>query len=314
MNNERLKTMSREELVDHFEFYCSDSGETQASIARAIGVTGSLLSAWKGGTYPGNMKKVTRSIAQYLYTRYRQKEETTLDFPYVETKQAMDINSVVNFCMVHRKMGLVHGPSGLGKTTALQNIARENSQVIYVMAYSKINQQDILAEILYAMNRPLKRISKAKMLRQLRFELQGSTKVIAVDEAQKCRLDVLETLRHLWDSTGVGVVFVGTDDVIDRMKGRGQMEYDQIYSRLAIKVRLKRVANDDVKNILVAAGVEHDGNGLFKAAQEIAAKQGHFRTLMNHLQMAYEIARESGREKLKGNDMKQAGHMLWRED
>ena len=55
--------------------------------------------------------------------------------------------------------------------------------------------------------------------------------------------------------------------------------------------------------------------GHVKFVHELANRQGHFRTLANHLEMAIEIARDRGStDELTLDDVKTAGQMLWREE
>jgi len=316
------QALSREQVVDDLELYCAGTDTTYSDVAKAIGQSVGRFSAWKAGTYKGNMEITTKAVAQYLETRNQQREERTAESTFAETKQSQDIMSVVNFCQVKRKMGLVHGPSGVGKTTTLRHLMETNSHVLLITAFSRINQSELLSELLISLGRAPKRQSKTRLLQRIKYELSNSTRVIVVDEAQKCGFEVLETLRHLWDVTGVGIVFVGTDDVVDRMKGRAKTDYDQIYSRLAIKLKLeKKVVPDDVKKVLEASGVSIAKNGLLKFACELAKRQGHFRTLSNHIEMAVELARERGAHSGAGvlpvialEDFKNAGRMLWSED
>ena len=63
--------------------------------------------------------------------------------------------------------------------------------------------------------------------------LEGSNKVLIIDEAQHLTPRVLDYLRSITDKTHTGMVFIGNTELKAKMNGGGKKEYSQVYSRVA---------------------------------------------------------------------------------
>ncbi len=80
-------------------------------------------------------------------------------------------------------------------------------------------------------------LPKEKVARKIYGEaiakLKGSNKVIIIDEAQHLTVRVINHLRCMSDESGIGIAFVGNEEIYLKMRGSGQASYAQLYSRIA---------------------------------------------------------------------------------
>ena len=63
-------------------------------------------------------------------------------------------------------------------------------------------------------------------------QLAGTNRLIIIDEAQHLTKKTLEHLRSISDETGVGICFVGNEEVYSRLKGSGKADFAQIFPGL----------------------------------------------------------------------------------
>ncbi len=75
-------------------------------------------------------------------------------------------------------------------------------------------------------------------MEEVRTRLAGTNKVVIVDEAQHLKLPAIEKLRSLSDpdivtgTPGNGVCLIGNSEVYDRIRGKAQAEFAQIFTRV----------------------------------------------------------------------------------
>ena len=76
------------------------------------------------------------------------------------------------------------------------------------------------------------------MITIIREKLEGTNKVIIIDEAQHLKLTALEQIRTLADPNsitgkkGVGIVLIGNTEVYTKMRGKQEARFAQLFSRI----------------------------------------------------------------------------------
>jgi DNA transposition AAA+ family ATPase len=95
-------------------------------------------------------------------------------------------------------------------------------------------------------------------------KLDGTNKILTIDEAQHLPYKTLEILRDLHDECNVPVVLVGNKEVYSKLLGRGEAAFAQLFSRAAIRTELS------TQNI-----IQKDIFELFPTADSRAAKLLH---------------------------------------
>jgi hypothetical protein len=309
MNDKETKI---HETTEALKAYMAKGGGTnQSKIAKAIGTSPTVISQFLSGKYIGNVDKLTAQIDEFL----AREEERTLhaekSSPFVRTSQANDALSVLTFCHVHRQIGVIHAPAGLGKTVTLHHYARENSWVRIITCVAGMSRRDVLDEIVDALDLRLVRGASGKILKAILDALEGSEIILVFDEAQHLTLKHFETIRHTYDRLGTPVVFAGTNDIIDRMTGRKNVVYDQVFSRVGMKRQLKpAISKTDVAELAASAGVAHGRRDLCDYLYNIAKRAGYYRTMMGCLYTAKVIAKQKF-ESLEVAHLQTAEKLLW---
>ena len=283
------------EVVEALSRHMTEKALSQARVAKAVKVSVAVISGFLDQSYKGDIESVRARIVEYLNMVYDREQSKKAEIPFTQTSQAKNAMTVIYYCQVHRAMGVIHAPAGLGKTKSLEEYLRINSQARLITAFPGVSQRGILEEILDVLRKQVKG-NKEKMQRVIVEELEGSEILLMFDEAQHFTLKVFETIRYIHDRTGVGMVIAGNDDVIGRMLGRKNISYDQLFSRVAIRRKLSlNVLRSDVEEFLKSSKLNYTRNILHFLGRK-AQDKGHFRTMIKCLEMAQEIARDEKRD------------------
>lgn len=199
-----------------------------------------------------------------------------------ETKEFKEATGWCAYVYSKRKMGVLVGHPGSGKTTVLRHFAQVQPGVLYIEAWPQMRVGDMLETIGRALGIALRGNNYHKT-QALISALMGRTDVlIAVDEAEylaKWDVDKFEVLRKIWDNTGTPVILCGTD-VLEGMLTRGRGRHDnlaQLYRR-KVELKLNGIDRGETRSILrqynvtpdaaealaaIAADVKHGGMGTF---------------------------------------------------
>lgn len=249
---------------ERLESYMRESGISQARIAPLMGVSMAALSQYRNGKYKGDVKAVEAKIEEYLNTVEAQQEikekvqEYKSDEDYIPTSISEEIYRMIRYAQLNGGIAIAHGDAGIGKTKAAQKFVRENpTQAIYLemspVAGTLTNMLRLLARAL----RIPESTNKFNLIMDIRDKLEGTNRVIIIDEAQHLKLSAIEQIRTLADpnsitgTKGVGIVLIGNTEVYSRLKGKQQAQFAQLFSRIKMSKYYStlNITDDDVRKL-----------------------------------------------------------------
>lgn len=252
---------------ERLENYMKESGISQARIAPLIGFSMTALSQYRNGKYKGDVEAVEAKIDEYLDTVEAQQEikEKNQEYKgtedYIPISISEDIYKMIKYAQLSGGIAIAHGDAGIGKTKAAQKFVRENpAQAIYLemspVAGTLTNMLRMLAR---ALKLP-QSTNKFELVMDIRDKLEGTNKVIIIDEAQHLKLSALEQIRTLADpnsitgTKGVGIVLIGNTEVYSKMKGKQEAQFAQLFSRIKMSrhYSTSNVSDEDVKMLFPA--------------------------------------------------------------
>lgn len=148
--------------------------------------------------------------------------------------------------MITPGIGLIHGPSGFGKTTTVTYMFNEltlaGHQPLYVRCYATDTASSLLARIMNEMGAdpmfPLRR-----MVDHIIRNMNEKGLALFVDEADHIvgQAKTMETIRDLYDSTEQPVVLIGMEEIARRISHR-----KQLFNRISEWVEFKAADIEDV--------------------------------------------------------------------
>jgi hypothetical protein len=165
---------------------------------------------------------------------------------FVLTRCAQEIFTVAETSIHLRGIGLVFGPSGIGKTLALRAVAAEKPGSVLVRlettATSAAGVMDTIARTMGVYNSEM-RLAKNTLVSSLRVKaaLRGTSRLLILDEihklARRSNDDALNMLRDLHDATNCPMLWCGSTDLVsylERETGPTREPLAQIRRRIVI--------------------------------------------------------------------------------
>ena len=219
-----------------------------SAVAKATGLSQTVINLWLNDNYIGKNDKVADAINNFIQ---REKERNFKSvIPYVETSVVKYIHEVARLCHTNGEIGVCYGESGLGKTIAVKEYAKQYSDSILIETDPGYNSKSLLSEMHKRLGLSAKG-SSYELMDEVVRKLSNSGRLLIVDEAENLPYKGLEVLRRIHDKTGVGMLLIGMPVLVENLRG-SQNQYKQLYSRVGFSKSLDRLLLIDVSNILRA--------------------------------------------------------------
>lgn len=251
----------------------TDNGFNQRSMANALGIAQSTLSALRSDTYTGNIIKMKNKIVNYLQREKDKTDSPKREMPFIRTRAAENIFNIARQCHLDGEIGVVTGDAGFGKTVALKEYAKKYSDTILVEADLGYSARILFRELLREVNIELF-AHLHDMFDAFVNKVRGTGKLIIVDEAEHLPYKALELVRRINDKAHVGVLLVGMPILLNNLMGKKQ-QYRQLYSRVSAYYQLDKLDEADTKKLVDQ--MFPNNNGIHK--DFYAETKGNARTL-----------------------------------
>ena len=306
------------EVIEATKQFMDSSGMKQAHICRAIGTfQPAQFSQWINGKmdYPDGCEKIKVELVHYMRTYEMVHNQVTIETEYVQTNQSLNIIGILSLCHMKKKTGRIIGPAGIGKTATIDHYLETNKMSRKITAYFGYTQTAFLMDVQELdifKNIEVKRKGNDGRMRSVIELLKGSNILLIIDEAQHMNFKLIETVRHICDMSGIGVVFVGNEATYGNVSGKKVIMLDQISSRTTPSRKLKDATPDeDVKKILESINVDIEyKKEAFDYLIKKANGRGHYRIMLNLLEQAVEML-PKGSKTLDLETLKRAEVFLW---
>lgn len=287
--------------------FIDDSGKSQADIAQGIGISATALSQMLNGQYAGNITNVCDKLELYIRRETERNKYGLTRGLYVENSITKRIWGALKIAHINQKMVAVVGPAGCGKTTTAEEYMQRDNTVIYERMDNVTKTAYLLHRIGKAVGVNLNARNNAILFQRIIAKLDGSQRLLIIDEAQKLEIKEFEVLRDIYDQGRygrIGIVLMGHENIYDRMFGNKSDLYAQMLSR-TFPVRIRDVKDDDIDKIIEAYCP--GANGKIKEYLFALGKgKGKFRMITNTLEQAQVYVKLSGREKIGLDDIKKS--------
>lgn len=236
--------------IDHIRRYLEQhnlhTNKGRENIARTLGhgfskgTTYKLLkidTADKIAGYQGDLEKAVRGLNGYIEQHARQKQAVGPS-GYVETRVAKNIKAIIGSTIELRSMGVITGPSGVGKTLALQAAqALYTGSILIRVDSSMRNPNNLLRKILKELRIHTSNRQMFDMLQLIYDALRNTDKLVMLDEAQQLSKETLEIIRSVHDETKIPIVFMGTIDCRKHLDDMDEF-FGQFNRRIAFRYNI----------------------------------------------------------------------------
>jgi hypothetical protein len=305
-----------EELRRYFKVMVEDRGATLMGIAREIGVSHTLISKFLGRGEAsenlleklGDLKKRWEKAAveapqeQQVYRR-------TVDF--IMTENARQVLALCELCYSEREIGVIVGPAGTGKTTALRKYCESNPDAAFVRGDVSMTAKELLLEVADRLGVESGYGSQRSIVRKIVTHLKNRPALLIVDEADllvSCTVRKIELLRSIYDEAKVGLVLCGMPRLaVYLMRGPSMREnLAQFYSRVAYVAKLQGLTRREAEEILKEYDMT-DAARKYLVSQALDMSQGAIRRFVKLLSRALDLAEG---KKITREIVEDAGRLL----
>ena len=238
------------ENIKKLEEFLSSNNITGSALARAIGVSASLISQLRAGSYKGDSDAVNAKINAYI-DNFNKKAKNfhanAKENEFYVTSDVKMANFIISEAIAEKEIGLIYGFAGSGKTTALKEFARTNPNVVLIEATCHTSAKVLLEDLCEALKIDATGGLSTKLKAVARF-LKSSDKVIMVDEAEHLPLKALEDLRRIYDFSRTPLILCGTEILLKNLMGKNK-ELRQLFSRICGKWCMQGLSKDESEKI-----------------------------------------------------------------
>lgn len=234
-----------ERLADWIE---AEEARTQTNVAAALGVHQSTLGRLISHTYDGRVGDLVDRIESWL--DLQEARAAAPDPPaYVPTAIGDRVMRVLQLTHVEGGMGAVLGPTGVGKTMAARRFVEGTPGTVYLYAGPCASKAALVYELADLLGIATGR-SVYAAVQAICDHLAERDRLIIVDEADYLGEDVLHTLRQISDVSHAGLVLIGTEGFLQRLRRRRSTTINQVLGRIRHVERLGQIGEDDLGRIL----------------------------------------------------------------
>lgn len=248
--------------------YKERTGKSQSAIATELGVSDGQLSAFLGGKYKTPHTLIPKIVA--LLEISEKKEVAPKEPDFVPTKVTRAVFNAISYSHVQGKVSVVYGDAGIGKTMAIGEYCKENNLAIRIEMnplYASVSGVlELIAEKLGVRER-----TSRKIYVEILSKLKDSGRVIIIDEAQHLTVKTIDFVRCMSDESGVGITLVGNETVYTKLKGKGQAELAQLFSRIGMR-----------QQVLTSTLTKEDIKAVFSEVENVEAQELLFRVSRTH--------------------------------
>lgn len=220
------------EVAQRLRAHMADTGRSQVTVSKAVGLSNTVISTYLTGNYKGNIPDTEAKIVQYLEDQAQRASRIEISGEVVQTKALVHITAALDSAARDEDMIVVTGPSGAGKTTTLKLYARQHTAAILIEADPGYTSVALFAELCDKLGLPAKG-SLHDLLQRVVEKLSGSGRLIIIDEAEQLPYRALEMIRRVHDKAGVPVALIGMPRLKKNLQG-DQNHYAQLWSRVGL--------------------------------------------------------------------------------
>jgi len=246
----KLSDVQIQEIQVALNDFCEEdpTSRTGKLIANNVGVSPATIHLFRKNTYTGNNETVALKVQNFLDLQKQSAVNALKEPVFSMTTVSEDIFKTAKYALAYRKIAVIVGEPGCGKTVSVKEFHKRNRTSILIEVDDTITTRSLL-----------KLISKALRLREdgslndqlieIVNSLKGTNRLLIIDEAENLSTKELETIRRIQDFAKIGLLLSGTKRLASKLRGR-RGELAQLYSRIGMKTEVGTLTINDTKQIL----------------------------------------------------------------
>lgn len=228
---------------------------SQAAFAKAVGIADSTFSRWYSGSYPANSGNIEKQVEDYLAREaMRGQVRAADDISFVLTESSYKMWSSLDYCRVQKQIVCIYGDAGCGKTFTAREWMKEKTNIIFITASSAINSPKAVLKTFARALKTRTSGNKDDLYFEIIEKISGTDITFIIDEAQHFNYATIEMIRSIKDECNIGLALIGNATIYDKITGKQQAEFAQLFSRLMMRTHIltDQFTKDDVVKLFGA--------------------------------------------------------------
>lgn len=237
-------------IVDEFAEWMDSEGLSQKQAAQRLGVSNGTMSDMLRHKYVGDVARIAEEMLRIL-ERAHMEDQVPEDPDPVRTSVTDRVQDLLRICHVEGVIGIVTGPTGIGKSVGAQFYRESEPQTLYVSVKRSSSAWTLLSKLAGELGVSWGG-STDEGVDRLAQELDGARRLVIVDEIDHADESILQELRMLHDAANrnFGMAWISTPAFIEKMVRRNSRTMDQVLGRIGPAVSLGKCSADDLGRIL----------------------------------------------------------------
>lgn len=280
-------------MIEKINQYIYESGKSQSKVAQAMGISAPMLSQYLSGKYP-NPESV-EAKAKEFFSIIEKSASIAKVQNYVDTSVSKQVYDIISYSHSTRSICIVVGDAGIGKTKAAMKYVSDYSEAIYITASKACKGLRDMYKMIARKLKINESCSLYDLQMSIREKLDGSSKLIIIDEAQHLSVPAIDGIRCLNDEYDneneseiqpVGIVFIGNHELRTKIMGKHEQSLAQLFSRIQMQKLLmtKDVQVSDIELLFpeyLKNGMEKEVKFLHGIAQSRWGVRGAVKVFQN---------------------------------
>ncbi len=202
-----------------------------------VGIPDGTLQPWCKGNYQGDNERIARTIFKFRQTLHARNEQSAMvpvDPGYFETETSRRIQTLLKIAHMGRITIAATGP-GTGKTMASEDyMAKAQPVWRATMEPTSKTVNSMCVAVQRCLGVEVKYLWAHGISTMIADRFRGRRGLLIIDEAQHLEWAAFEQIRAWHDSTGVGICFLGNEELLARIEnGRQRDAFGRLNSRIA---------------------------------------------------------------------------------
>ena len=239
-NDGPLTDEQRRRAMENFDAYIRRHNLHHEDVARQVGKPGkTLIRDLTRGVFRDHADDHIRKLNNWTEQHARQ-QNAKVDGKFVKTDVALQILRAARLIRENQTMGMVVGPTGIGKSRCAEALRETFAGAILVPivwgSYHPKGLTSAMAERLGVRSWTTnpQGVQYKTQLERVIGKLGDSGRMVIIDDAHKLRDEALELLREIHDRTGCPILLFATKDLQDRIQRGADPDGGQLYSRFDV--------------------------------------------------------------------------------
>ncbi|OOF65193.1 transcriptional regulator [Rodentibacter pneumotropicus] len=202
----------------------------QKQIAQALAVSVGTVSLYLNEQYQGDVQRLDDKVTEYLSRQDKKVLNARYNRQFVPTLLARRGMEAMEDAHTEGETAVIFGAAGLGKTQLLKEYVKNHASAMLIETDPSYTTKVLLRKIAEGCGVAVQG-SNHDVFEKIIEKLEGSERLLVIDEAELLSTRSLEFVRRLQDKTQIGVVLAGMPRLLVNLSGKNG-ELAQLHSRV----------------------------------------------------------------------------------